>query len=206
MIGRCKPLGIQDCLCTTPQQLGSVGTESSGQRIELFDEVVIELHEYFTSGHEHMLSHMVAAQNVADHVGATPSGISAFDRVIGRRDRAILPVRTARPRAGLRASCATSEHGRPTASSPPIRQRSESSPEQANPQFMNRGAVLSWSRVRGSNSPPHDYKSSALPTELTRRGRRGYRREGQPSRVMTTERRDATARPRTGKSPLPWRR
>ena len=26
-----------------------------------------------------------------------------------------------------------------------------------------------WSRVRGSNSPPHDYKSSALPTELTRR-------------------------------------
>ena len=26
------------------------------------------------------------------------------------------------------------------------------------------------SRVRGSNSPPHDYKSSALPTELTRRG------------------------------------
>lgn len=27
-----------------------------------------------------------------------------------------------------------------------------------------------WSRVRGSNSPPHDYKSSALPTELTRRG------------------------------------
>ena len=28
-----------------------------------------------------------------------------------------------------------------------------------------------WSRVRGSNSPPHDYKSSALPTELTRRGR-----------------------------------
>ena len=27
------------------------------------------------------------------------------------------------------------------------------------------------SRVRGSNSPPHDYKSSALPTELTRRGR-----------------------------------
>ena len=32
-----------------------------------------------------------------------------------------------------------------------------------------------WSRVRGSNSPPHDYKSSALPTELTRRRRRGYR-------------------------------
>ena len=33
--------------------------------------------------------------------------------------------------------------------------------------------VGSLSRVRGSNSPPHDYKSSALPTELTRRGRPG---------------------------------
>jgi hypothetical protein len=31
--------------------------------------------------------------------------------------------------------------------------------------------VFHWSRVRGSNSPPHDYKSSALPTELTRQGR-----------------------------------
>ena len=30
--------------------------------------------------------------------------------------------------------------------------------------------------MRGSNSPPHDYKSSALPTELTRRGPSGYRR------------------------------
>jgi hypothetical protein len=36
-----------------------------------------------------------------------------------------------------------------------------------------------WSRVRGSNSPPHDYKSSALPTELTRRG---------PLRIARTER------------------
>ena len=32
------------------------------------------------------------------------------------------------------------------------------------------GDFVAWSRVRESNSRPHDYKSSALPTELTRRG------------------------------------
>lgn len=34
------------------------------------------------------------------------------------------------------------------------------------------------SRVRGSNPPPHDYKSSALPTELTRRGDQSTGRPG----------------------------
>lgn len=40
------------------------------------------------------------------------------------------------------------------------------------------------SRVRGSNPPPHDYKSSALPTELTRRGL-GTRRRTPPSKQRT---------------------
>jgi hypothetical protein len=61
MISRCKPFGIQDGLRAASHQLGSVGAEISGQRIELFYEVVVELYEYFTSSHDHMLSHMVAS-------------------------------------------------------------------------------------------------------------------------------------------------
>ncbi len=63
-IGRSVLFSVKDCLRTSTHQLGSIGAELGGQRVELLHEIVVELYEYFTSGHDHMLSHMVAAQNI----------------------------------------------------------------------------------------------------------------------------------------------
>lgn len=62
-IGCCEALRVQNRLCAATYQFGSIGTETSGERVELFYKVVVELNEYFTSSHDHMLSHMVLDQS-----------------------------------------------------------------------------------------------------------------------------------------------
>ena len=63
-------------------------------------------------------------------------------------------------------ACAPREPTLHDRTSPPTTQRGSRGTEGV---CGHRSAAV-WSRVRGSNSPPHDYKSSALPTELTRQG------------------------------------
>jgi hypothetical protein len=62
-ISCCEALRVQDRLCAATKQFGSVGTEISGERVELFHKVVVELNEHFTSSHDHMLSHMIVDEN-----------------------------------------------------------------------------------------------------------------------------------------------
>jgi hypothetical protein len=42
VIGRCKRFGTEDRLCAAPHQLGSAGSESSGQSVEPYYEIDIE--------------------------------------------------------------------------------------------------------------------------------------------------------------------
>lgn len=62
VVGCLEALGVQHRLRAAAHQFGAIGAEFGGQLVELFDEVVVELHEYLTSGHHHMVSHMARAR------------------------------------------------------------------------------------------------------------------------------------------------
>ena len=52
-------LGFEHSLRTSAQKLGAVCAEVGSQRIEEFNQVVVELYEYFAASHDHMVVHMV---------------------------------------------------------------------------------------------------------------------------------------------------
>ena len=52
-------LGVEDRKSASTHQFGSVGAEDGRECIEAIDKIVVELHQYLTSCHDHMLSHMV---------------------------------------------------------------------------------------------------------------------------------------------------
>ncbi len=58
-VGVAKFLRFEDGLGAAPYELGPAGSEVGGDGVESFDEVVIELDEYFATGHDHMVQHMV---------------------------------------------------------------------------------------------------------------------------------------------------
>jgi hypothetical protein len=74
-VGDERVLGFDDCLSAAAQEFGAVGAESLGQLVEVIDEIVVELYEYFASRHGHMLSHMVCRQaTIASLLAATSGG------------------------------------------------------------------------------------------------------------------------------------
>lgn len=60
-----KVFGFEDCLGTATYEFGPVRAEVGRQRIEAFDKVVVELNQYFTSSHDHMVAHMVTVENTS---------------------------------------------------------------------------------------------------------------------------------------------
>lgn len=58
-VGGGEILRVDDGLRATTQQFGAVGSELLGERVELGDEVVVELDEHFAAGHDHTVDHMV---------------------------------------------------------------------------------------------------------------------------------------------------
>ena len=75
----CQPFGVQHRLGAASHELRSIGAEIGGQRIELFDQIVVELYEYLTSSHDHMVSHMAPARKRA----LTKGVHTARDRHVG---------------------------------------------------------------------------------------------------------------------------
>ena len=77
-IGTGKILGGDDCVGTAPEQLRPAGPETRCQRVELSDELVVELHQDFSSSHDHMVEHMVVSEHqtlvVMGWVGHRPEG------------------------------------------------------------------------------------------------------------------------------------
>ncbi len=69
----CEILGFEDCLGASSHEFGPVCAEIGGEGVEAFDEVVVELHQYFTSSHDHMVLHMVSARNARDRPPLTPT-------------------------------------------------------------------------------------------------------------------------------------
>ena len=48
-IGGARVLAVDDRLRASTEEFGTARPECLGQRVEMFDEIVIELHEYLTS-------------------------------------------------------------------------------------------------------------------------------------------------------------
>lgn len=71
----CEILGFEDCLGASSHEFGPVCPEIGGESVEAFDEVVVELHQYFTSSHDHMVLHMVSARNAQDPATSRVRGI-----------------------------------------------------------------------------------------------------------------------------------
>ncbi len=46
-------------MSTSSDEFGPVHAEFGGEGIEAFDEIVVELDEYFTASHCHMVMHVV---------------------------------------------------------------------------------------------------------------------------------------------------
>jgi hypothetical protein len=63
-IGVGEFFGVEHRLGAAPHQFGPVGSEVSGEGVESFDEIVVELNEYFASGNDHMVRHMVMGQSI----------------------------------------------------------------------------------------------------------------------------------------------
>ncbi|MEJ7799410.1 MAG: hypothetical protein WKF60_02750 [Ilumatobacter sp.] len=76
-VGRSGSFDFKDGLRASTHQLGSIGAQVSGQRIELCHKIVVELDQHFTSSHSHMLSHMPAAQNVTLEQAPRPRNVLA---------------------------------------------------------------------------------------------------------------------------------
>ena len=66
-IGTGKILGGDDCVGTAPEQLRPAGPETRCQRVELSDELIVELHQDFSSSHHHMVEHMVEHMVMSKH-------------------------------------------------------------------------------------------------------------------------------------------
>lgn len=59
-VGRGFPFGFYDRPRPLPEEFGSAGAAHRSDPIQFRYEIVIELDEHFTSGHDHMLKHMVS--------------------------------------------------------------------------------------------------------------------------------------------------
>ena len=42
----------------SPEQVGTTRSKRLGESVEVVDKIVVELHKYFASGHDHMVEHM----------------------------------------------------------------------------------------------------------------------------------------------------
>jgi len=75
LIGGDEILGCDNGLRSSPKKVGTAGATGFRNSVQSLDEIVVELYEYFTTCHDHMLLHMVrchecrslsfAVQNVA---------------------------------------------------------------------------------------------------------------------------------------------